>query len=89
MDDNAEGGSAFVSEVVTMLATNDILDKIKSDVRLTPDNLRNLIELMTQVGAATVQTTDPDDPELRTMDAAHQLKHALGDMLREVGETGA
>jgi hypothetical protein len=75
-----ERGNRFASALVTDLGavpTRDLFDRILATVRLTPDNLRNLVSLMDMVAQNISQTvTDPDgpaaphDPELRALDAA-------------------
>jgi hypothetical protein len=88
MIENLDHGSEFVFEIINMLGkvpTQAVLDRIKAEVRLTRGNLRTLIEAMELAGASTARSAHIDDaPDLSSIDAAFQLKHALEDMLREV-----
>ena len=87
---DVEHGDTFMFEIVNMLGKvphQTVLDRIKAHVHLTRGNLRTLVEAMELTGAGTAQTADIwDVPDVYAMDAAYQLKHALGDMLKELGE---
>jgi hypothetical protein len=84
---DVEHGDAFMFEIINMLGkvpTEAVLGKIKAEVRLTPGNIRTLIEALELAGAGTARTADINDaPDLHSIDAAFQLKHALEDMRQE------
>jgi hypothetical protein len=94
MSHNAEDaereGVQFVHDEITMklgnVPTPQILDTIRARVKPTWDNYQNLIDHLEFIAKATGtgQTDDPDDPELKAMDAALQFRHALEDLARDL-----